>query len=482
MTSQALPRAGRILGASPPAPPELRVTRQLLADATSELRARRAGGLPPGTHRLSLEVMRRTFSDPLGLLLEHQRAYGPVFTIRHGPQAVVWAIGATANHQMLVTEFDAFTWREGRFSDLWPLLGDGLLNVDGPFHRDIRKLLLPAFHAEQVAAVGDAMVAEGAAAAERLTPGQQLELYGWARRLAMRIALRGLLAIEGGDDHALAGAFERALSFHGLPVAMQMARGPGTPHARVQRARAELDARLYDEIRRRRRRGDPGGGALGLLLACTDGDGAPLSEAIVRDQTTTLLFAGHDTTTATLTFLGYELARNPAAMRAVQAELRGVLGDRDPSPAELDGRALPVLERTLDETLRKYPPAWVGPRRSVREVHLDGVRVPAGVGVQYSSWATHHLPELYPDPERFDPDRFAPGGAVARLPKGAYVPFGGGSRMCLGKRFGQYELRALAATLLRRVSLAPAPGQSLQIAVTPTLGPKHGLRVLIAPR
>ena len=256
--------------------------------------------------------MRRTFSDPLGLLLEHQARYGPVFTIRHGPQAIVWAIGAEANHQILVSAFDAFSWREGRFVDLWPLLGDGLLNIDGPFHRDARKVLVPAFHSEQVAAVGDTMVAEGAAAAQRLRPGQTLELYGWSRRLAMRIALRGLLGIEGGDEQALADAFERALGFHGLAVPLQMVRGPGTPHARVLRARAELDQRLFEEIRARRRAGDiRGAGVLGVLLACTDADGRELPESVVRDQTTTLLFAGHDTTTATLTFLGHELAPQP---------------------------------------------------------------------------------------------------------------------------------------------------------------------------
>jgi cytochrome P450 len=471
-------RPGGALGAAPPPPVEAGVIRQLYADWAAERRAGRHEGLPAGTLRPSLSVMRRTFSDPLGLLLEHRRRYGPVFTIRHGPQAVVWAISATANHQMLVSESDAFSWREGRFVDLWPLLGDGLLNIDGPFHDGVRRLLVPAFHHDRVVAVADTMVAEGVAAVERLVPGQAFDLYAWARRLALRIALRALLGIErpGDDEHALADAFERALHFHGLAVPLQMMRGPGTPHARVLRARAELDRRLYDEIRARRRRGDPGAGVLGLLLACTDGDGAPLDEAIVRDQTTTLLFAGHDTTTATLTFLAYELARNPAAAGAVRAELGSVLGDRDPAASELDGRTLPVLERTIDETLRMYPPAWVGPRRTTRPVVIDGIPLPAGVGVHYSSWATHHLEELYPSPEAFDPDRFLPGGSASRLPKGAYIPFGGGTRICIGKRFGQYELRALASVLLARLTLELAPGEHLQVAVAPTLGPKDPLR------
>ncbi len=239
----AAQRPGGALDAAPPPPVEPGVIRALYADWAAERRAGRHEGLPAGTLRPSLSVMRRTFSDPLGLLLEHRRRYGPVFTIRHGPQAVVWAISVTANHQMLVTEAGAFSWREGRFVDLWPLLGDGLLNIDGAFHDGVRRLLVPAFHHDRVAAVADTMVAEGVAAVERLVPGEEFDFYAWARRLALRIALRALLGIEreGDDEHALAEAFERALRFHGLAVPLQMMRGPGTPHARVLRARAELD-------------------------------------------------------------------------------------------------------------------------------------------------------------------------------------------------------------------------------------------------
>ncbi|WP_353866564.1 cytochrome P450 [Svornostia abyssi] len=219
-------------------------------------------------------------------------------------------------------------------------------------------------------------------------------------------------------------------------------------------------------------------GVLGLLLGATDADGRPLDEQLIRDQLVTLLFAGHDTTTATLTFMMYELGRTPTARATVQAELAEVLGDRDPRADELDGTTLPVLERTLDETLRRYPAAWVGPRRTLRDTEISGVKVPAGIAVHYCSWATHHLPELYPDPLAFEPDRFLP-ERVKALPKGAYVPFGGGSRMCLGKRFGQYELRALAAVLLRRFELEPDPADVPRITTTPTLGPRGGLRFAI---
>jgi cytochrome P450 len=256
-------------------------------------------------------------------------------------------------------------------------------------------------------------------------------------------------------------------------------RGPGSPYARTQKARRQLDALVHAEIAERRRAGDPGRGVLGMLLGATDGDGAPLSVAAIRDQAITLLFAGHDTTTATLTFLLYELAGAPEAREALEAELDAA---GPPAPEQLDGTQLPVLERTLMETLRRYPPAWIGPRRAIRDVTLAGVPIPAGAFVHYSSWATHHLAQLYPEPFRFEPDRFLPERA-AQLPKGAYVPFGGGSRMCLGKRFGEVELRALTAVLLRRFRIEPVPGgPPMRVATSPTLGPKGGLRVTASAR
>jgi cytochrome P450 len=383
----------------------------------------------------------------------------------------------------LVSDFDAFQWREGRFADLWPLLGDGLLNIDGAYHRDFRRLMLPAFHRDYIASIAGTMIDEALAAAEALRVGQRVELYRWVRELALRIALRGLLGMEaaGGRDRALAAAFEASLAIHGEPVLLQMLPLPRTPLWRAVAARRKLDLIVRAEIDDRRRRGDAGPGVLGLLLTATDGRGVPLSASVVRDQAVTLLFAGHDTTTTAFTFLVYELGRNPHARVAVQDELDRIMRGRDPTPAELDGHALPVLERSLKETLRRYPPAWVGPRRTTRDVTLQGVHVPAEIGVHYSSWVTHHLPQLYPDPFRFDPDRFLP-EREAELPRGAYVPFGGGSRICLGKRFGEYELRALSTVLFSRFVLEPLSPRGPRVVTTPTLGPKGGLPFVVRAR
>jgi cytochrome P450 len=468
-----------------PVPPPLdtSVIRALAREIRGEVAARRRGPLPPGSLAPSWRHTRDTVADPLPMLLDHERRYGPVFTIRTFHLPIVWAIGAEANHQILVSDFDAFEWRGGRFSDLWPLLGDGMLNIDGSYHREMRRLLLPAFHRESVLGVADTMIEEAEAAAARLGRAE-FDLYPWTRELALRIAMRALLGMTSGSgrEHALASAFERALDFHARPVSQQIVRGPGSPYARTQRARRELDALVHAEIAERRRAGDHGRGVLGMLLGATDGEGGPLPDAAVRDQAVTLLFAGHDTTTATLTFLLYELAGAPAAREALEAELDALVPDGRPSPEQLDGTRLPVLERTLMETLRRYPPAWVGPRRARRDVTIAGVGIPEGAFVHYSSWVTHHLSALYEDPFRFEPDRFLPDRAAA-LPKGAYVPFGGGSRMCLGKRFGEVELRALTAVLCRRFRVEPVPGgPPMQVATSPTLGPRGGLRVTVRPR
>ena len=473
----------RTITAPRPAPLEVRLFHRIADDVRRERRVRRRAALPPGSIAFSWAHTRRIIADPLSLLLEHERRFGPVFTLRLLHEPIVWAIGAEVNHQILVSDFDAFQWREGRFADLWPLLGDGLLNVDGAYHRDFRMLMLPAFHREYIERIAATMIEEAMAATESLRDGQVVEIYRWTRELAMRIALRGLLGLDvtGGREQALAKAFEASLAIHGEPVLLQMLPLPRSPLARAIAARHALDALVRAEIDDRRRRHDPGRGVLGLLLAATDEAGEPLPADVVRDQAVTLLFAGHDTTTTTFTFLIYELGRTQPARQAVEHELDQVLHGQPPAPAQLDGQTLPVLERTLKETLRCYPAAWVGPRRATRDVTLAGVEVPAEIGVQYSSWATHHLPQLYPDPFRFDPDRFLP-EREAQLPRGAYIPFGGGSRMCLGKRFGEYELRALASVLLARVRLDPSSPEPPKIVTTPTLGPKGGLRFTVRGR
>jgi cytochrome P450 len=456
--------------------------RRIARDVRDEWRVR--DEFPPGPTTLDMRRTRQMLRDPLPILLDCYERYGPVFSIRILHSRQVWAIGPQANHEILVSNARNFHWREGGFGDLVPLLGDGLLTIDGAYHRRARRIVLPAFHRERIAAASETMVAEAARALEAWRPGDVVDVYHWARELAMRIAMRALLGLDPDDGDTGARAareFERALSFFGVDFALRFLRGPGSAWRRMQAARAELDRIVYAEIARRRRLGHHGeGDILGMLLAATDDDGEPLSDEEVRDQAVTLLFAGHDTTTSTVSFLLYELARNPAELALLQAEQDELLVGGPPRVEQLAG-GLPRLEMALDETLRLYPPAWLGPRRAVEACELAGAHVPAGAYVTYSSWASHRLPGVFADPEAFVSERFAPDRKAA-LPKGAYVPFGGGSRTCVGMRFGQMEIRAIASLLLQRFRLERRPGSTMVVRQMPTLGPRGGLEMVVCER
>jgi cytochrome P450 len=437
---------------------------------------------PPGDVRPSLRRTRGFATDPLRMLLDAYQRHGPVFTQRVFHGNVVFMLGPEANHFMTVSHADHFTWREGHMGDMMPLLGDGLLTIDGDFHRRSRRIMLPGFHRERVAATLDTMQAEIDAALAPWHDGAELDLYAWTRRLALRVAMRALFGLDPDGPLArqsdAATDFEHALGFWSRDYFLQVLRGPFTPWARLKRARARLDALIYDEIRRRRRTGERGEDILSLLLDASDEDGSTLDDQHVRDEVMTLLFAGHDTTTSTVAFLFYELSRDPAEDARVAAEIE----DRPYGAAELmGGEALPRLEMALDETLRLWPAAWIGPRHSARSFEFGGVQVPAGVNVNYSSWVSHRLPDVWDEPEAFRPERFAP-EAKAAMRKGQYVPFGGGSRTCIGMRFGQLEIKAIATSILRRWRLEVDRGYELTVRQMPTIGPRGGLPVRITAR
>ena len=454
-----------------------------------DLRRERAATVPvpPGERRPSLTRTRRIVVAPLPELLRCYRDYGPVFTIRvlHAP--VTMMLGPEANYYMLVSHAKNFVWREGSMGDLIPLIGNGLLTIDGPAHRTARRLLLPAFHHDEVAKSVDTMIEEIDRSVTAWGAGEtRIDAYDWTRHLALRIAMRALLGIDPdarADGHDPAEEWEAALGYYGRDLVVQALRGPATPWARMLRGHRRLTRLVVQELAARRR-GDPAaaarGGIVSMLMQAHDEDGESLSDEAVRDHVLTLLFAGHDTTTATITFMLYELARNPHELALLREELDSVLDGRRPTAEDL-ARNLPRLDMAVDETLRLYPPAWIGPRRSVDSFEFDGNQVPGGVHVNYCSWASHRLPEVFPDPDAFVPGRFSP-EEKARLPKGAYVPFGGGSRTCIGMRFGLMEVKAIAALLLQRFDFALQRGYELRIRQTPTLGPRDGLPIAVRPR
>jgi cytochrome P450 len=458
--------------------PLRRLTGDLLAERRAEI------PFPPGETSFSVRRTRGFALNPLELLLDAYERFGPVFTMRvfHGNS--VFMIGPEANHYMTVSHATNFKWREGHMGDLAALLGDGLLTIDGEFHRRSRRIMLPAFHHEAIAGALATMNAEIDRALDGWPDEGRIDVYYWTRRLALRIALRALFGFDPDATVArvdVARKFEEGLGFWAHAYWLQVLRGPGTPFARMQAARRALDGVIFDEIARRRRTGERGNDILSLLIDATDEDGDRLSDRQIRDEVMTLLFAGHDTTTSTIGFMFYELARHPEIVAALHDERRRMLGDERPDAALLMSGRLELLEMVQDETLRMYPPAWIGARKSIEPYEFAGTLVPGGAYVNYSSWVSHHLPHVFPEPEEFRPERFAP-EAKAALPRGAYAPFGGGSRICIGMRFGQLEIKAIASALIERFEFELEPGYELRIRQMPTIGPKFGVPLLVRRR
>ncbi|HEV2944160.1 MAG TPA: cytochrome P450 [Solirubrobacteraceae bacterium] len=444
---------------------------------------------PPGETRFSMARTKRFADEPLPLLLESYERFGPVFTLRLFHSNAVFALGPDANHYITVSHASNFLYRTSYFRDLMGFAGDGLLTTDGDFHRRSRLAMLPGFHRERIAASVDVMVAETNRALEMLVPGERIDLYAWTRRLALRIAMRALFGLDPDGSAAravdAAALFEQTLSFYARDYSLRMLRGPFTPWDRQQKATRSLNGLIYSEITRRRSTGERGEDILSLLIDASDEDGGALTDTQIRDEVMTLLFAGHDTTTSTVAFMFYELARHPGVVARLLAEqdahLWGARAGGFPNPSQLMGDGLPCLETVLDETLRLYPPAWIGPRRSVEPFELAGQSVPGGVFVNYCSWASHHLSDVFSEPHSFRPGRFT-AEAKAALPKGAYVPFGGGSRTCIGMRFGQLEIRTIATLLLARFTLSLPEDFQLAIRQMPTISPKDGLPMNVSPR
>ena len=468
----------------------------MVADIRHELRHRPR--LPPGDTSFSLRRTHYMQRHTLEYMLESYERYGPVFTTRTLHRPTVVMLGPAANHFVTVSGAPHFSWRRGMFGEqLTPLIGDGLITTDDEYHDRARRIMMPAFHRERMDAALAVMVDEADRALARWRPGETVDVYEWIRELAMDIAMRALVGLDphdGGTGGAAAEEFDRALSFYDTETWLMLLRGPGSPWSKMQASRKRLDRIVYAEIQKRRDSAEAGDDILSMLLEARDEDGTDLSrrrssgvvepagftDTEVRDQLMHLLFGGHDTTSSTLSFLVYELSRHPEALAPVLEEQDRVLGGRAPTVDELI-KSLPELDKVVDETLRLYPPVWFGPRMSVDEFEFDGHRIPARTHIIHSSWASHRLPDVFDDPHEFKPQRWSPEYRAA-LPRGAYIPFGGGQRICIGKRFGQLVVKAVATTALQRFGFELAPGYELTIEKLPTLSPGGGMPVVVRKR
>ncbi|MCK8785417.1 cytochrome P450 [Roseomonas sp. NAR14] len=410
----------------------------------------------------------------------------------------VFVLSPPLVQQVLLDEADAFVKSEAMLRALRPALGEALLTADGERWRWQRRAVAPVFRPDRLRGFVPAMLAAAGAAAARwraLPDGTEVELTEEMARLTFAIIVETMLSGEGLDgadriDPArVAAGLKASLDPVGWVVALSLLGAPEwTPYPgrlRARRARRYLRGVLGRLVAARRARAEAGAGAgrddlLGLLLRARDPEtGRALADRDVVDNLVTFVTAGHETTALALCWTLFLLARHPGAEARVLAEIAAVTGGGALLPEHLD--RLAYTRQVLQESMRLYPPAAVLTRTADRPVRIGGEAVAPGTPVFVPIYALHRHRALWDDPDRFDPDRFAAAAAAARH-RFAYLPFGGGPRLCIGAGFAMLEAVAILATLLPAARLSPPPGFSPALRLRVTLRPAPGLPMRLSRR
>jgi cytochrome P450 len=389
--------------------------------------------------------------DSLGLVTRVAREYGDIAHATLG-----WKHLYLLNHpdyvrDVLVTHHRRFTGLA--FEAAKRIIGEGLLSAQGEAHRRQRRLVQPAFHRDRLPAYGSTMVAHAQRWRDRQHDGAVVAVRPEMRRLTLGIvgetmfgSTDGTTADEVREYINSGGRLFGPLTFFFAPF---MERLPLPSARRFIAARQRLDARVYRMLHERRASGVDRGDLLSMLLLAqdTEGDGQGLTDGQIRDEVVTVFLAGHETTASALTWSWYLLAQHPEAQQRLHAELDEVLDDRPPTLDDLP--RLPYTSGVFAEALRLYPAAAMIFRRALEDHPVGEYVIPKGGIVILSQYAMHRDPRFYPNPDAFDPDRWAPEVRDSR-PRYSYFPFGGGPRVCIGEGFATMEGVLVLASIAQR--------------------------------
>ncbi len=415
--------------------------------------------------------------DPLDVFTRWARDFGDIFYYRAGWIHVYFLNHPDLIESVLISQSQNFAKDKVIQNSRW-FLGQGLLTSEGSEWRQQRRLCQPAFHRERLSSYGRTM---GAFTEETLTTwsnGEIRDIHQEMMGLTMRIVAKVLFSVEVREDAQKVATALNLLMRHSSGVRMIMP--PPLRHlplpalVRVKRAVRELDEIVNRIIRQRRTGGEDTGDLLSMLMAARDEDGITMTDRQLRDEIMTFLLAGHETTAVSLSWTWYLLSQHPEAAQKLRQELDDVLGGRTPQLEDL--ARLPYTDKVVKESMRLYPPAWSLARTTEKEIEIAGYRLPVGANVVMSPWILHRDPRFFEHPERFNPDRWT-AQAAQQLPRFAYFPFGGGSRLCIGASFAMMEANLLLATIAQRFQLSLVPGHPVAPQPGITLRPRHGMRM-----
>jgi len=392
------------------------------------------------------------------------RRFGPVCVLGTGPLALVFLLGPEAN-QFVLGRSELFRWREA-FDSLVVVDGETALIVsDGPEHQRRRRLVTPAFGRRQIEVYARTMRANADLAIDSWRPGQVVDLYGELRRVIRRSTIEVLFGPRlARDEPELGRLLQRALHpVERRPPLQQLQRLGAPSWRRAVAARASVARRVFAEIEHRRAASDPGRpDVISLLVGSRDEDGSGLTDVEITDQVISLIAAGYETTSAAMAWATLALLTEPEVWSRAVASLDG-------------GGSWRYLDGVVAETLRLYPPVALSARTIAEPFTFAHTQVAAGRTLLFSPYVTHRLPELWPEPLGFQPQRWDPARPGFRRPgPHEFLPFGGGPHRCLGAAFATTEITVLLERLLRRTTLRLDSADSRPVglaAMRPRRGP-----------
>jgi cytochrome P450 len=458
--------------------------------------------MPPGLkHSLPFYAFKPwvKLGSPI-LLFEHLlKTYGNIAHYRFMGTPIVFLNDPEYIREVLVTQASSFV-KERTVRRMKILLGEGLITSDDPIHMRQRKIAAPAFHRQRIAAYGDQIVACAANQRETWSANQEIDVAAASMSLSLEIVARTLFDTEVTSDilsindevntvmdlYNFIVAFPKVESFLHLPI-------PGI--MKFRRSKARLDAvvdRLIREHRDTAARGEPDkGDLLSMLLASKyesdDSTGTAtqtgMSNEQVRDEVLTIFLAGYETVANGLAWTWYLLSRNPEVEARLHAELDTVLGtgEKQRLPTLAHYPTLRYTEQVFAESMRLYPPAWAMGRMSTSPIRLGPYYIPAGAHFFFSQYMMGRDPQYFPDPLRFDPDRFTPENK-ARRAKFTYFPFGGGSRQCIGESFAWMEGVFSIATIAQQWRMTYLGDAAPEVQAKITLRPKDPMMMRLFRR
>jgi cytochrome P450 len=440
--------------------------------------------LPPGPGLIATFDFIR---NPFRFLDTCARRYGDWFTVRvPGVAPFVFTSDPAAVREIFLGDPDALHAGEanrplGAFMD-----ERSSLFLDAPEHLRQRRLLLPAFHGEQVASHADAMRTAADNAIASWPQGQPFPIHPQMRAITFETIIRAVFGFENDDaGRELRGLLLKLFALYSsrlgtllsLP-AMQIDAGRWSPWGRAVTLTRQIDSILCAEFARRRKEGVEGrADVLSMLVSARYEDGQPLPDNAIRDEMYTLMLAGHETTAATMAWIVNRLVTRTDVMDRARTEVFSVLNGEQLIAAHVG--KLKYLEAVINETMRLDPVVPNIGRGLKRAMTIAGRQLPAGVTIAPCIYLTHRRPELWPLPDQFNPDRFL----ESRQTPYTFFPFGGGSRRCLGAAFATYQMKIVMAEILARVELKNVDGyEAHAIRRGIAFAPSAGLPVIAANR